>query len=78
MLVAKGVAKGDASEGRAAARVVDDVGDHALEIAIALAEVEAAETSRALAMVGMGSENRPRSLPQLTSHRSQIRRRPSV
>ncbi|KAL0904985.1 hypothetical protein M5K25_027154 [Dendrobium thyrsiflorum] len=68
VLVTEGVAKGDAGKGRTATRVMDDVGDHALQISVALAEVEAAEASWALAMVGMGSENRPRALSLSSNH----------
>lgn len=57
VLVAEGVAEGDSGERRAAARVVDDVGDDAFEVAVALAEVEAAEAGGALAVVGVGLED---------------------
>ena len=49
VLVAERVAEGDLGERRAAARVVDDVGDDALEVPVALAEVEGAEPGGALA-----------------------------
>lgn len=68
VLVTEGVAEGNAGKGGTATRVVDDVGDHALEIAIALAEVEAAETSGAFAVVGVGSENRSRALSLSSDH----------
>lgn len=63
VLVAEGVAEGDAGEGSAAAGVVDDLGDDALEVAIALAEVEGAKAGGALAVVGVGLENGAGSLP---------------
>jgi hypothetical protein len=58
--VAEGVAEGDAGERGAAAGVVHDVGDEALEVAAALAEVERAEAGGALAVVGVGLEHGPR------------------
>lgn len=68
VLVTEGVAEGNAGEGGTTARVMYDVGDHALEISIALAEVEAAEPSWAFAMVSMGSENRSRTLSLSSDH----------
>ncbi|MDG2870830.1 hypothetical protein P7M48_24410, partial [Vibrio parahaemolyticus] len=56
LLVSERVAEGDLGERRAAARVMDDVGDHALEVAVALAEVEAAEPRRTLAVVSVRLE----------------------
>ena len=62
VLVPERVAEGDLGERRAAARVVDDVGDDALEVPVALAEVEGAEPGGALAVVGVGLEHGPRTL----------------
>jgi len=70
VLVPERVAEGDACERGAAAGVVDDVGDHALEVPVALAEVQAAEASRALAVVGVGLEHGPRSLTLCSDHAS--------
>lgn len=61
-LVAERVAEGDLGERSAAAGVVEDVGDDALDVAVALAEVEGAEPRRTLAVVGVGLEHRPRTL----------------
>ena len=41
---------------------MDDLGDDALQVAVALAEVEAPEASWALAVVGVGLEDRARTL----------------
>ncbi|GMN32291.1 hypothetical protein TIFTF001_041708, partial [Ficus carica] len=60
--VAERVAEGDLGERSASAGVVDDVGDDALDVAVALAEVEGAESRRTLAVVGVGLEYRPRTL----------------
>lgn len=68
VLVAEGMAEGDAGEGSATAGVVDDIGNDALEVAIALAEVEAAEASRALAMVRVGAENGASTLTLSSDH----------
>jgi hypothetical protein len=67
LLVAKGVAEGDASERRSAARVVHDLRDHSLEVAVSLREVETAEASRAFAVVGVGLEDGPRTLTLSTN-----------
>lgn len=67
LLVAEGVAESDASERRSATRVVHDLGDHSLEVAVALPEVEAAEAGRSLAVVGVGLEDRPRTLTLSTN-----------
>lgn len=69
-LKAKGVAEGDTGKWCAAAGVVDDLRHHALEVPVALPVVEAAEPSRPLTMVGVGLENRPRSLPLGTDYSS--------
>ncbi|KAI8558355.1 hypothetical protein RHMOL_Rhmol04G0085200 [Rhododendron molle] len=50
------VAERDPGERGSPARVVDDLGDDALEVAVALAVVEAAEPGRALAVMGVGLE----------------------
>lgn len=71
VLESEGVAEGDASERSAAAGVVDDLGDDALEVAVALAEVEGAEAGRAFTVVGVGLEHGPGSLtlcPDHTTH----------
>lgn len=70
LLVAEGMAEGDLGEGGAAAGVVDDVGDDALEVAVALAEVEAAEAGGALAVVGVGLEDGARTLTLSSDHTS--------
>jgi len=57
LLVPEGVAEGDLGERSAAARVVDDLGDDALEVAVSLSEIEAPEPRRALAVVGVGFED---------------------
>ena len=57
MLVAKRVTEGNSGEWSASTRVVDDIGDDALEVAIAFTEVEAAEASWTLAVVGVGLED---------------------
>ncbi|OAY68215.1 Subtilisin-like protease SBT3.3 [Ananas comosus] len=62
VLVAEGVAEGDAREGGAAPGVVDDVGDDALEVPVALAEVEGPEPRGALAVVRVGAEHGSRTL----------------
>jgi hypothetical protein len=68
VLVPEGVAEGDLGERRAATRVVDDVGDDALEIPVALAEVEGAEPGGALAVVGVGLEHGTRPLTRCADH----------
>lgn len=70
LLVAEGVAEGDLGEGGATPGVVDDVGHHALEVAVALAEVEAAKPGRALAVVGVGLEDGARTLTLSSDHSS--------
>lgn len=62
LLVPEGVAEGDSGKRGTATRVVDDLGDDALEVAVALAEVEAAEPGGALAVVGVGLEDGPSTL----------------
>jgi hypothetical protein len=71
VLVAEGMAESDACERCATARVVDDLSDDALLVAIALAEVKRAEAGRSLAVMGVGLEHRPCSLtlcPDHTTH----------
>ncbi|GER39561.1 60S ribosomal protein L2 [Striga asiatica] len=68
MLEPEWVAENNAGERRSAARVVDDLGDHALQVAVALAEVEGPETSRALAVVGVGLEHGSSSLTLCTDN----------
>ena len=75
VLVPEGVAEGDLGERRAAARVVDDVGDDALEVPVALAEVEGAEPGGALAVVGVGLEDGPRTLTLRADHTTHLLRR---
>ena len=60
--------EGDTGKGRAASGVVDDVRDDALEVAVALAEVQAAESRGAFAVVRMGLEHGPRSLSLRSDH----------
>jgi len=62
LLVSEGVAEADSGKRGTATRVVDDLGDDALEVAVALAEVEAAEPGGALAVVGVGLEDGPSTL----------------
>jgi hypothetical protein len=68
VLVPEGMAEGDLGERRAAAGVVDDVGDDALEVPVALAEVEGAEPGGALAVVGVRLEHGPRTLTLRADH----------
>jgi hypothetical protein len=56
VLEPKRVPERDAGQRSAATRVVDDLSDDALEVPVSLAEVEAAEPGRALAVVGVGLE----------------------
>ena len=56
MLVPEGVAEGNSSKWGAAIGIVDDLGDHTLEVAIPLAEVQAPEPCRTLAVVSVGLE----------------------
>lgn len=62
LLVSERMAEADSGERGSATRVVDDLGDDALEVAVALAEVEAAESGGTLAVVGVGLEDRPCTL----------------
>jgi len=57
LLVSEGMTESYLGEWGTAARVVDDVGDDTLEVAVPLPEVEAAEASRALAVVSVGLED---------------------
>lgn len=57
LLVSEWVTERHLGKWGAAARVVDDVGDDTLKVAIPLTEVEAAEASRSLAVVGVGLED---------------------
>ena len=70
LLVAEGVAECHLGERGAATGVVDDVGDDALEVAVALAEVEAAEPRRTLAVVSVRLEHRPSTLTLSANHPS--------
>ncbi|XP_034701010.1 uncharacterized protein LOC117926028 [Vitis riparia] len=56
MLVPEGVAEGNSSEWGAVTGIVDDLGDHTLEVVVPLAEVQAPEPRRTLAVVGVGLE----------------------
>jgi len=56
------MAESDLGERGTATGVVDNVGDHSLQVAIAFAEIEAAEPRRSLAVVGVGLENGARTL----------------
>ncbi|KAM1779617.1 hypothetical protein ACFX12_040975 [Malus domestica] len=51
--IPKRMVEADASRRGTATRIVDDLGDDTLEVAVALAEVEAPETGRTLAVVGV-------------------------
>ena len=62
LLVSEGVAEADSGKRGTATRVVDDLSDDALEVAVALAEVEAAEPGGALTVVGVGLEDGPSTL----------------
>ncbi|TQD91384.1 hypothetical protein C1H46_023004 [Malus baccata] len=53
LLVPKSTVEADASQQGTATRIVDDLGDDTLEVAVALVEVEALETGRTLAVVGV-------------------------
>ena len=70
LLVAERVAEGDLSERRATARIVDDVSDDTLQVAVALSEIQAPEAGRALAVVRVGLEDRACSLTLRTDHTS--------
>jgi len=70
VLVSEGVTEGDARKRRTTPGIVDDLGDDALGVSIALAEVEGAELSRAFAMVSVGLEDRPCSLTLSSDHPS--------
>jgi hypothetical protein len=72
VLVPEWMAEGDLGQRRAAARVVDDVGDHALQVPVALAEVEGPEPGRALAVMGMGLEHGPRTLALSANHAAHL------
>ena len=56
MLVPERVAEGDSGERGAATGIVDDLGDHALEVSVALAKVQAPEPRRTLPVVGVRLE----------------------
>ena len=56
MLVPERVAEGNSSEWGAATGIVDDLGDHTLEVAVPLAEGQAPEPRRTLAVMGVGLE----------------------
>lgn len=75
VLVPEWVAESDLGERRATAGVVDDVGDDALEVPVALAEVEGAEAGGALAVVGVGLEHGPRTLTLRADHATHLLRR---
>lgn len=72
VLVPERVAERHLGERRAAAGVVDDVGDDALEVAVALAEVEGAEPRGALAVVGVGLEHGARTLTLRADHATHL------
>lgn len=52
--------------------VVNDVGDDALEVTIALAEVEGVKAGDALAVLGVGMEDRSRALTLCPNHSSHL------
>ena len=56
------MAEGDSGKRGSATRVVDDLGDDALKVAVMLAKVEVVEPSGALAVVGVGLEDEPNTL----------------
>lgn len=72
VLVPEGVAEGHLGERRATPRVVDDVGDDALEVPVALAEVERTEARRALAVVGVRLEHGARTLTLRADHATHL------
>jgi len=72
VLESEGVAERDSSQRRTATWVVDDLGDHALQVAVALAEVEAAEPSWTLAVVGVGLEYGPSTLTLSSDHTTHL------
>ncbi|BAT75403.1 hypothetical protein VIGAN_01325700 [Vigna angularis var. angularis] len=57
LLVSEWVAESHLGKWGTAARVVNDVGNDTLEVAIPLPEVQAPEASRSLAVVGVGLED---------------------
>lgn len=71
-LVAERVPEGDTGEWGASSRVVDDFRYNALEVAVTLAEVERAEAGGALTMVGVGLEDRSRTLSLGSDHTTHL------
>lgn len=68
VLEPEGVAEGHPGKGCTTAGVVDDLCDHTLQVAVALAEVERPEASRTLPVVGVGLEDGSRSLTLCPNH----------
>ena len=62
-LVAVGVPEVDDGEGRSPARVVDDILDDALDVAVPLGVVDGAEGGRALPVLRVGLEDGAGALP---------------
>lgn len=62
LLVPEGVTEADSGQRSSAARIVDDLGDDALEVAVSLAKVEGPEPGRTLAVVSVGLEDGPGTL----------------
>ena len=62
LLVPKRMAEADAGQRGTATGIVDDLGDYTLEVAVALAEVEATEARRTLSVVGVRLEHGTRTL----------------
>lgn len=72
MLVPERVAEGHLGQRRTTSWVVDDIGDDALEVPVALAEVERPEAGGALAVVGVGLEDGARTLTLSADHATHL------
>lgn len=70
LLIPEGVAEGDLGKRSTTTRVVDDIGDDPFQIPISLAEVEAAESSGTLAVMGVGLEDGTSTLTLCTNYSS--------
>jgi hypothetical protein len=67
-LLPEGVAEGDFGERRATARIMDDISNDSLQVAISLAKVETAKACRPFAVVSVGLEDGSRSLTLSSDH----------
>ena len=74
MLEAVRVAEDDLGERSTTSRVVDDLADDALDVSIALREVERAELGGTLAVGGVGAEDATSTLPLTCGRRAAPRR----